>query len=239
MEPPISPGTEIDLSNKDAWDDTELLGMYDRAISAYENAHGATPELLSVLRTKHCSRATTSSTPGSGKHGALLSGEAEDDEEEVVDEEEGEEEDADEAGNFSRNLRRFSTARDISVAEAKAAAEAEAEATAAAEAEAAEEARQLEWARYYAWQQQQQQQPPPPPPPPTQPPAAVAASSHAPPPMLPMGMGAPPAFHAAAASAATATPATPADYDTDMSNLVMAWYHAGFFTAQFQERHRR
>ena len=25
--------------------------------------------------------------------------------------------------------------------------------------------------------------------------------------------------------------------DTDLSNLILAWYHCGFFTAQFQERH--
>jgi hypothetical protein len=30
-----------------------------------------------------------------------------------------------------------------------------------------------------------------------------------------------------------------ADYETDLSNLMMAWYHTGFFTARFQERHGR
>ena len=41
--------------------------------------------------------------------------------------------------------------------------------------------------------------------------------------------------HAAGAS----TIGSGADYDTDLSNLIMAWYHCGFFTARFQERHRK
>ena len=58
----MEPGTEIDLSDKAAWDDTALIEAYDRAISTYQEVHGSTPELLSVLRTKHCSR-TAGSTP--------------------------------------------------------------------------------------------------------------------------------------------------------------------------------
>jgi len=42
-----------------------------------------------------------------------------------------------------------------------------------------------------------------------------------------------------AASGFSAGAAAPSGYETDMSNLIMAWYHCGFFTARFQERYRR
>ena len=35
----------------------------------------------------------------------------------------------------------------------------------------------------------------------------------------------------------TASPS--GNYETDLSNLIMAWYHCGFFTAKFQERYPR
>ena len=39
-------------------------------------------------------------------------------------------------------------------------------------------------------------------------------------------------------STSYASAGTANDFETDMSNLIMAWYHTGFFTARFQERHR-
>jgi hypothetical protein len=88
----MEPGTEIDLSDKAAWDDTALIEAYDRAISTYQEVHGSTPELLSVLRTKHCSR-TAGSTPSKNlAHNLDEEGEEEEAEEVEAEEEEAEEE---------------------------------------------------------------------------------------------------------------------------------------------------
>ena len=231
----MEPGTEIDLSDKAAWDDTALIEAYDRAISTYQEVHGSTPELLSVLRTKHCSR-TAGSTPSKNLAHNL--------DEEGEDEEEEEEDDGEE-GQDQDGL----SAEELAAAEAQAAAEAEAEAMPKAMADAAEEARRLAWARYYEQQQQQQQQqhqhqhqqhqqswPPPQPPPPQQRAYSASASRSTlqPPPFMHVPTG----MNGRGLSASTAAAASTADYETDMSNLMMAWYHAGFFTAQFQERHK-
>jgi hypothetical protein len=234
----MEPGTEIDLSDKAAWDDTALIEAYDRAISTYQEVHGSTPELLSVLRTKHCSR-TAGSTPSKNLAHNL---------DEEGEEEEEEEEDDGEEGQDQDGL----SAEELAAAEAQAAAEAEAEAMPKAMADAAEEARRLAWARYYEQQQQQQQQqqqhqqhqhqqhqqswPPPQPPPPQQRAYSASASRSTlqPPPFMHVPTG----MNGRGPSASTAAAASTADYETDMSNLMMAWYHAGFFTAQFQERHK-
>ena len=58
------------------------------------------------------------------------------------------------------------------------------------------------------------------------------------PPMMsppPVAGAAPPAAMAGAAALAGPT----GDYESDLSNLIMAWYHCGFFTAKFQERYPR
>ena len=59
--------------------------------------------------------------------------------------------------------------------------------------------------------------------------------------MMPPGHPAPqhlpPGYHSSEPGVHAVSPLV-ADYDTDMSNLIMAWYHCGFFTARFQERHR-
>jgi chemotaxis protein histidine kinase CheA len=242
----MEPGTEIDLSDKAAWDDTALIEAYDRAISTYQEVHGSTPELLSVLRTKHCSR-TAGSTPSKNlAHNLDEEGEEEEEEEEEDDGEEDQDRDG-------------LSAEELAAAEAQAAAEAEAEAMPKAMADAAEEARRLAWARYYEQQQQQQQQqhqqhqhqqhqqhqhqqhqqswPPPQPPPPQQRAYSASASRSTlqPPPFMHVPTG----MNGRGPSASTAAAASTADYETDMSNLMMAWYHAGFFTAQFQERHHR
>ena len=62
----------------------------------------------------------------------------------------------------------------------------------------------------------------------------------APPQFLP-GATAPPAVAAAAAAAAaTAVSGAPSDqHEADLTNLILAWYHTGFFTAVYQERHGR
>ena len=45
---------------------------------------------------------------------------------------------------------------------------------------------------------------------------------------------------AAAAAAATAVSGAPSDqHEADLTNLILAWYHTGFFTAVYQERHGR
>lgn len=49
------------------------------------------------------------------------------------------------------------------------------------------------------------------------------------PPMPPMSQPAAPSAAAPGGS----------NYETDLSNLIMAWYHCGFFTAKFQERYPR
>ena len=55
------------------------------------------------------------------------------------------------------------------------------------------------------------------------------------------GATAPPAVAAAAAAAAaTAVSGAPSDqHEADLTNLILAWYHTGFFTAVYQERHGR
>ncbi len=45
----------------------------------------------------------------------------------------------------------------------------------------------------------------------------------------------PPPF--AANAAARAPNGLSGDYETDLSNLIMGWYHCGYFTARFQERY--
>ena len=45
--------------------------------------------------------------------------------------------------------------------------------------------------------------------------------------------------HSAHAAAAASSNLPTGDYETDLSNLIMAWYHCGFFTAKFQERYPR
>jgi len=276
----MEPGTAIDLTDKAAWDDTALIRAYDRAISAYQDAHGATPELLSVLRTKHCSRKSVSSSPSTGPKLA----EPLDDQNDVVDDavddgsdgEDGIEEESedDDAQYYADEVNRV-TPEDIAAAEAAAAAEAEAGAISAANSEAAEEARRLEWARYYAWLEHEQLPPPPQLPlrqqlqPQSEPqqqlgpqaaslPAAMepSAPQHASPyrhdtvsgcPPTHAGLGGTPGMscganvsgHKATSAATSARAAMPHDFETDLSNMMMAWYHAGFFTSQFQERHRQ
>ena len=221
----------IDLSDKDAWDDSALIRAYERAVQSYQTVHGGGDAATATSgNRKHVSRV--------GELDMDEGEEEEEDEEEELDEEDEEdEEDEDDLA-----------AREIAAAEE----------AAAAEAEAAEEARLEAWAQYYTWQQQQaasagggatathagassgsapSARPQPahrqaPPPPPMQPAAAAPPHcGHVPPPMqmpmpqMPSGSGAP------QLSSSTA------DYETDLSNLIMAWYHVGFFTARFQERH--
>lgn len=105
----------------------------------------------------------------------------------------------------------------------------QAEAEAEAEAAAYEEARRAEWARYYAWLGAQQA-----------PSEGREAGSgygrevggegegwqeHTPSASVPAPSGIPPAG------------AGRDEYETDLSNLILAWYHCGFYTARFQDRY--
>ena len=112
-----------------------------------------------------------------------------------------------------------------------------------AEAEAAEAARLEAWARYYESQQPAPQAWTPAPGPAagsSTPPWGASAPPPPPPQFLP-GATAPPAVAAAAAAAAaTAVSGAPSDqHEADLTNLILAWYHTGFFTAVYQERHGR
>ena len=122
------------------------------------------------------------------------------------------------------------------------------EAPADAEAEAAEAARLEAWARYYESQQPAPQAWTPAPAPgpaagSSTPPWGASAPPPPPPQFLPGGPAAtaPPAVAAAAAAAAaTAVSGAPSDqHEADLTNLILAWYHTGFFTAVYQERHGR
>ena len=117
-----------------------------------------------------------------------------------------------------------------------------------AEAEAVEAARLEAWARYYESQQPAPQAwtPAPAPGPAADgstPPWGASAPPPPPPQFLPGGPAAtaPPAVAAAAAAAAaTAVSGAPSDqHEADLTNLILAWYHTGFFTAVYQERHGR
>jgi hypothetical protein len=230
----------IDLSDKDAWDDTALIRAYDRAIRTYDSAHTAGGS----GHSKHSSRTHAVN----GTDGSVNFEEWDEEGEEGEDEEEEESADDDEAANNTR------ARREIAAAEAEAAERAEAEAAASEEVEASEEARREAWARYYAAQAQtaQSQQFPMP--------ASMQTSTNgswagmATPAQAPPGGGAysaqlptmgssqyqqwqhaaPPAPHTSSSSHPTSS-----DYEVDLSNLIMAWYHCGFLTARFQERHAK
>ena len=132
MAPPV---VNIDLADKEAWDDTALIRAYDRAIRSYENAHAPADQ-------------TATSNGGSHKYAsridAVARGEQEDDDDEDDEDDEEDYEDEDDES---------AAAREEAEAEEQAAAKAQAEAMAAAEAEAAEAARQQAWAQYYAQMQ--------------------------------------------------------------------------------------
>ena len=204
------------LSDKAAWDDTALIRAYERAIKSYKVSQG--------VETR----------PNSGKHASRLESfedangssdsEEEDDEEEESDEgEEGE-----------------VASREIRLAEASAAAQAEAD----------EEERLAAWAQYYQYWQEQPAAGGAPggapgggsagaaPRPQTGSHAAAASCGQAAGswPAPHMQMPQPPSAHATAppALAAAGSP----EYETDLSNLMMAWYHCGYFTAKFQDRWR-
>lgn len=281
MDHPIPRGTSIDLSDKDAWDDSALIRAYDQAVVAYQEANGngkvrsarATPQRTACEHSRHSSRAAATASPGLNdgnghrrRSHTDSSADIEDDddgcaldyEEENAHRNEGEEAECDDSVS-----EQVMAAQEIAAEEAAAAEEAEAEAMEAAEAEAAEEARRLQWAQWYAWQEYYHAAPP------TQPAAAMqrasapwtapsrasrTSGSHPPQPpssphpnlpfMMPPGQPAPQHLpsgyhpHHSSESGMHASSSQTADYDTDMSNLIMAWYHCGFFTARFQERHR-